>query len=182
MNYADIKKYDIANGTGIRISLFVSGCPHHCKNCFNPEAWDELYGHPFTEKEENEIIEFLGNSYINGLSLLGGEPMWPKNQEILLPFLKRVKEKYPKKDIWCYTGYLFDKEIIDIMYKESKTTRELLKLIDVIVDGRYIDELKDITLFFRGSSNQRIIDVKKSLKEGKVCEIIMKDEGVKQNA
>lgn len=182
MHYASIKKYDVANGEGIRVSLFVSGCPHHCKNCFNKEAWDENYGKLFTEKEEKEILDGLKEDYIAGLSLLGGEPMWPKNQEGLLPLLRKVKKNYPNKTIWCYTGYLFDQEIMDEMYLLNETTRELLSYIDIIVDGRFIEKLLDKSLFFRGSSNQRIIDVKKSLQKKKVVEIKMKGEGVKVHA
>lgn len=181
MHYASIKKYDIANGEGIRISLFVSGCPHHCKNCFNKEAWDYNYGEKFTEKEEQEILDFLDNDYIKGLTLLGGEPMWPSNQEGLIPLLKKVKEKYPNKSIWCYTGYLFDKEIMDKMYKEYKYTKEFLSYIDVLVDGRFIESLLNRTLYFRGSSNQRIIDVQKSLKSKKVVEYSILKEGEKVN-
>ncbi len=182
MHYASIKKYDIANGEGVRVSLFVSGCPHHCKNCFNREAWDYNYGKKFTEKEEYDIISSLYEDTISGLSLLGGEPMWPENQKGLLPLLRKVKEKYPYKTIWCYTGYLFDKEIMDKMYKENDFTREFLSYIDVLVDGRFVEELLDRSLFFRGSSNQRIIDVKKSLKNKKVVEIKMEGEGEKLHA
>lgn len=181
MKYASIKKYDIANGKGVRVSLFVSGCPHQCKNCFNEEAWDFNYGLPFTEKEEDLILEFLGESTISGLSLLGGEPMFPTNQEALLPLLKKVKNKYPEKDIWCYTGYLFDKEILSAMYLKSAVTREFLSYIDVLVDGRFIEEKKNPRLYFRGSSNQRIIDVQKSLKKGEVVEIYMEGEEVYAN-
>lgn len=182
MHYAEIKEFDIANGEGVRISLFVSGCPHHCKSCFNPEAWDYNYGKKFTKKEEDEIIDFLGNDFINGLTLLGGEPMWPDNQQGLLPLLRRVKEKYPDRSIWCYTGYLFDKEIMDKMYKKNDFTREFLSYIDVLVDGRFVESLLNRTLYFRGSSNQRIIDVKKSIKEKKVVEYEMNREGEKVNA
>lgn len=179
MNYAEIKKYDIANGEGIRISLFVSGCPHHCKNCFNKEAWDYNYGKKFTEKEEQEILDFLENDYIKGLTLLGGEPMWPDHQKRLLPLLRKVKERYPNKTIWCYTGYIFDKEIMDKMYKENDFTQEFLSYIDVLIDGRFVDSLLNRTLYFRGSSNQRIIDVPKSLKSKKVIELEMEKEGEK---
>ncbi len=182
MHYAEIKKFDIANGEGVRISLFVSGCPHHCKSCFNPEAWDYNYGKKFTEKEEDEIIDFLGNDFIKGLTLLGGEPMWPDNQKGVLPLLRKVKEKYPNKTIWCYTGYLFDKEIMDKMYKENDFTREFLSYIDVLVDGRFVESLLNRTLYFRGSSNQRIIDVKKSIRSKKVVEYEMVKEGEKVNA
>lgn len=182
MHYASIKKYDVANGEGIRVSLFVSGCPHHCKNCFNREAWDYNYGKEFTDKEKSDILGALRQDYIMGLSLLGGEPMWPDNQKGLLPLLREVKKKYPNKTIWCYTGYLFDKEIMDQMYQENEFTREFLSYIDVLVDGRFVEELKDMSLFFRGSSNQRIIDVPKSLKNKKIIEIKMEGEGVKLHA
>jgi len=176
MYYADIKKYDIANGKGIRVSLFVSGCPHHCPGCFNEEAWDYRYGKPFTKETEDEILASLGRSYIKGLSLLGGEPMWPKNQEVLLPFLKRVKEMYPEKDIWCYSGYIFDKEIMDLMVPKYSFTKELIELIDVMIDGRFDEKLAHKGLVFRGSSNQRVIDVPKSLKKGEVVEIPVDDK------
>ena len=179
MHYASIKKFDIANGEGVRVSLFVSGCPHHCKNCFNKEAWDYNYGEVFTEKEEEDILEFLDTDFINGLSLLGGEPMWPDNQKGLIPLLKKAKERHPEKKIWCYTGYLFDKEIMDNMMKNNDFTREFLSYIDVIVDGRFIESLLNRTLYFRGSSNQRIIDVQKSLKAKEVVEYELVKEGEK---
>ncbi len=179
MHYAEIKKYDIANGEGVRISLFVSGCPHHCKNCFNEEAWDFNYGKVFGEKEEEEILEFLDHDYIKGLTLLGGEPMWPNHQQNLLPLLRKVKEIYPNKTIWCYTGYVFDDEIMKDMYDKNDFTKEFLSYIDVLVDGRFIESLLNRTLYFRGSSNQRIIDVQKSLKEKKVVEYEMNKEGEK---
>ena len=168
MNYATIKKRDIATGGGVRVSLFVSGCTHHCKNCFNKETWDFSYGEKFTEETEELILEYLRPSFVNGLSLLGGEPFEVKNQETLLPFLKKVKEKYPKKDIWCYTGYLFDKELLSQSRARCEYTDEMLSYIDVLVDGRYVEEEKDITLQFRGSKNQRIIDVKRSLSTGNI--------------
>lgn len=167
MNYADIKKADVANGVGVRISLFVSGCNHHCKNCFNQEAWDFNYGKEFTEKEEEIIIKELENSYVAGLSLLGGEPLEHVNQKGLLPLLRKVKAKFPDKNIWCYTGFTFDKDIINGMYKNWEETPELLSYIDVLVDGKFEEEKKDIKLRFRGSSNQRILDLQKSLKEKK---------------
>lgn len=170
MKYAKIKKCDVANGPGVRVSLFVSGCNHHCKNCFNREAWDFNYGKEFTEDEQNEIIEDLKPEYITGLSLLGGEPFERTNQEGLVPLIKKVKEKYPNKKIWCYTGFTFDNQIIGEMIKKEdrKTTKEMLENIDYIVDGKFVEELKDPKLRFRGSSNQRIIDVKKSLRENKI--------------
>ena len=166
MNYGEIKKTDIANGLGVRVSLFVSGCPHHCKGCFNSQTWDFNYGKPFDGNVQDEIINLLAPSYINGLTLLGGEPMVPENQKALLPFLKRVRKTYPEKDIWCYSGYVFEDEILkgDANIPETK---EFLSLIDVLVDGRFEEDKKNITLKFRGSENQRIIDVKKSLKQNR---------------
>lgn len=163
MNYANIKFNDIANGEGIRVSLFVSGCTHHCKNCFNKVAWDFNYGNEFTREIEDKIIKALAPEHINGLTLLGGEPMEPANQKGLLPFVKRVKEIYPNKTIWCYSGYLFDKELLSESRAHCAWTKELLSYIDILVDGKFVDELKDITLRFKGSSNQRVIDVQKSL-------------------
>ena len=170
MKYAKIKKCDVANGPGVRVSLFVSGCNHHCKNCFNPEAWDFCYGNDFTKKEEEEIIEELKPEYITGLSLLGGEPFEKVNQEGLAPLVKKVKETYPNKKIWCYTGFTFDKQILGQMVKEEnrQTTKEMLENIDYIVDGKFVEELKDPKLRFRGSSNQRIIDVQESIKQDNV--------------
>ena len=168
MHYATIKKCDVANGPGVRVSLFVSGCNHHCKGCFNPEAWDFNYGNEFTEKEQNEVLDALKPEYVKGLSLLGGEPLEPKNQEGLLPIVKKAKELYPDKPIWCYTGYLFDDQVLNNMSKTNETTHELLKYLDYVVDGKFVEELKNPSLQFRGSSNQRIIDVKKTLQEHKV--------------
>lgn len=170
MNYADIKRIDVANGEGVRVSIFVSGCNHHCKGCFNQCAWDFNYGNKFTEKQEEEIINDLNPDYISGLTLLGGEPLEPSNQEGLLPLVKKVKEKYPDKKIWCYTGFDFEKDVVGRMAKESETTKELLKYIDVIVDGKFEEDKKDLQLRFRGSSNQRILDVQESLKENKPVE------------
>lgn len=168
MNYATINNCDIANGIGVRVSLFVSGCTHHCPNCFNEEAWDFNYGNPFTEETENKIIELLKPSYIKGLSLLGGEPMEPANQLALLPFIRKVKEIYPEKTIWCYTGYLFDKNIQEDMFINLPYTKELVSYFDVMVDGPFVEELKDLRLRFRGSSNQRLIDVKKTLETNQI--------------
>ena len=150
MNYAGIKKVDIANGPGVRVSLFVSGCRNHCPGCFNPETWDFDYGEPFTEKTEEELIKALRPSWIQGLSILGGDPMEPENQEALLPFIRRVKGELPDKGIWLYTGYRL----------ESVSSPPLLDLVDVVVDGPFIEAEKDISLAFRGSRNQRIIDLR----------------------
>lgn len=168
MNYATIKYNDIANGKGIRTSLFVSGCTHRCKGCFNSEAWDFSYGQPFTKEVEDKIISSLKSDYIDGLTLLGGEPFEPSNQQVLYPFIKKVKEEFPNKDIWCYTGYLFDKELLLPSRATTEVTKDMLSLIDVLVDGKFIEEQKNISLAFKGSENQRIIDVQKSLKENRV--------------
>ena len=168
MNYGEIKNYDIANGEGVRVSLFVSGCTHHCKNCFNPETWSFEYGKPFTKETEDYIIECLSPDYIDGLSLLGGEPFEPQNQEVLLPFLRKVKNELPNKNIWCYTGYLFDRELLSESRARCEFTNEMLSLSDVLVDGEFVQAMHDISLAFRGSSNQRIIDVQKSLETGEV--------------
>ena len=168
MNYATIKWTDIANGEGVRISLFVSGCTHHCPNCFNQVAWDFCYGEPFTQEVANKILDELAPFYISGLSLLGGEPMEPQNQQALLPFVREVKKRYPHKTVWCYTGYVLDEKTGLLCEKEKNTdcTKELISLFDVLVDGAYVEELKDIRLKFRGSANQRVINVKQTLEKG----------------
>ena len=168
MYYGEIKNFDIANGEGVRVSLFVSGCTHHCKNCFNPDTWDFHFGQPFTKDTEELLLRELSPAYINGLSLLGGEPFEPQNQAALLPFLRRVKAQYPDKTIWCYTGYLMDTELLQPSRARCDCTDEMLSLIDVLVDGEFVQALYNISLQFRGSSNQRIIDVPASLATGAV--------------
>ena len=168
MNYAEIKNYDIANGLGVRVSLFVSGCTHHCKGCFNPMTWDFSYGKPFTEAVQDELLEMLSPSYIDGLTLLGGEPMEPDNQRALLPFVKKVRAQYPDKNIWCYTGYKLDDELLKPSRARCEVTDELLSLIDVLVDGEFIEEQKNISLSFRGSENQRLIDLPQTLSAGRI--------------
>lgn len=167
MYYGNIKKCDIADGEGVRVSLFVSGCTHRCKGCFQPETWDFEYGKFFGEDAMEEILEALKPAYIDGLTLLGGEPFEPKNQIDLYPFVKKVKQLYPQKDIWCYSGYTLE-ELLGDTKANIDVTPELLKLIDVLVDGEFIEEKKNISLRFRGSENQRIIDVKKTLDVGHV--------------
>lgn len=164
MNYATIKWTDIANGEGVRISLFVSGCTRRCKDCFNAVAWDFSYGKPFDESVRESIYEGLKADYIAGLSLLGGEPLEPENQRALLPFVKEVKKRFPEKSIWCYTGNVFDPAtgLLKEQEKNTEVTEELISLFDVLVDGEFIEAQKNIRLKFRGSSNQRILDVKKS--------------------
>ena len=158
MNYANIKKRDIANGTGVRVTLFVSGCTHHCKGCFQPETWDFAYGQPFTRETEDELLEALAPSFINGLTLLGGEPFEPDNQQALLPFLRRVRAAYPDETIWAFSGYTWE-ELTGDSRARCACTDELLSLVDVLVDGEFVEARKDISLHFRGSSNQRVIDV-----------------------
>ena len=160
MNYATIKKTDIANGTGVRVSLFVSGCTHHCKGCFNPETWDFDYGQPFTREVAREILDACAPDYISGLSLLGGEPFERANQAELLKLLEEFGERYPQKNVWCYTGYTFEKLL------RNPRQAQLLKYIDVLVDGKFKKELRDEELYFRGSRNQRLIDVQTSLQKG----------------
>ena len=165
MNYADIRPIDVANGPGIRVSLFVSGCTHACPGCFNPEAWDFGYGQPFTWDEEDAILTHLARPYVKGLSLLGGEPFHPSNQAAVLALVKRVREAYPGKDIWCYTGYLYE----DLLSgKVGEHSRELLEQLDVLVDGPFVLEQKELSLRFRGSANQRLIDVPASREAGTV--------------
>lgn len=170
MNYASIKDCDIANGPGIRISLFVSGCTHHCKGCFNREAWDFDYGTPFTQQTIDEILKMLSPGYIKGLTLLGGEPFEPQNQGPIVDLLRQIKAKYPQKSIWAFSGYLFDRDIMSGHLGDPEITKEYLSYLDVLVDGPFIEAKKDLMLRFRGSSNQRLIDVQKSLAAGAVVE------------
>lgn len=164
MNYGKIKKSDIANGEGVRVSLFVSGCTHHCKGCFNTDTWDFNFGKTYTKETEDYIISLLKSPYISGFTLLGGEPFEPSNQRAILPLLKRIRLELPDKNVWCYTGYLFDNELLKESRARCEVTDEMLSYIDVLVDGRFVESLKDISLAYRGSSNQRIIDVKESMK------------------
>ena len=168
MNYGTIKQYDVADGPGVRVSLFVSGCTHHCKGCFNSETWDFNFGKPFDSDVINEILEALQPSYIRGFTLLGGEPFEYKNQLGVLPLLKEIRTRYPDKDIWCYTGYDFEKDLLGEMAKQWPETYEMLSLIDILVDGEFVEAKKDLALRFRGSSNQRIIMVPESLEQNKV--------------
>lgn len=192
MNYGEIKKCDIANGEGVRVSLFVSGCTHRCQNCFNPETWNFSYGKPFDDAAWCELLQALAPDYINGLSLLGGEPFEPENQRVLLPLLLKVRSLYPRKTVWCYTGYTLEddllapadgsaKETIPFRFQTGGSTQppvqgrarcectdEMLRQLDVLVDGEFVEAQKNISLPFRGSENQRIIDIPKTLAQGKV--------------
>lgn len=168
MFYSVIKKCDIADGPGVRVTLFVSGCTHHCEGCFNQETWDFQYGQPFTEETADEILKALSPDYIAGLTLLGGEPLESGSRQALLPLLRTVKAAYPKKDIWCYTGYLYDADILEKFCVQWDGMREFLSYLDVIVDGEFVMAQKNISLRFRGSENQRIIAVQESLRQGKI--------------
>lgn len=161
MNYGAIKKFDIADGEGVRVSLFVSGCRNCCKGCFQPETWDFCYGQPFTTQVQEEILLALEPDYINGLTVLGGEPFEEENQAVLTPFLSMVRKRFPNKTIWCYTGYIYDSDLMPGGKKHTEFTDEMLSYIDVLVDGPFIESKKDISLQFRGSSNQRILHLKK---------------------
>ena len=167
MNYGTIKFCDIANGIGIRTVLFVSGCTHHCKGCFQPETWDFAYGQPYTEATEQQILNSLAPSYIHGLTLLGGEPMEPDNQRALLPLLRRLKTEYPTKTVWCYSGYTYE-ELTGVSRARCEVTDEMLGYIDVLVDGEFVLERRNISLRFRGSDNQRLIDLAKTREQGTV--------------
>ncbi|HBF14892.1 MAG TPA: anaerobic ribonucleoside-triphosphate reductase activating protein [Clostridiales bacterium] len=169
MNYCEIKKCDIANGIGVRTTLFVSGCTNHCEECFQPQTWDFGYGKPFTEEVEDEIIASCKPFYVNGLTLLGGEPFEPSNQRALVPFLHRFRAECPDKTVWAFSGFTLDKELlVDGSHPRCEVTDEMLSLIDVLVDGRFVKSLKDISLRFRGSSNQRVIDLNKTREAGSI--------------
>jgi len=168
MYYGNIKKTDIADGPGVRVSLFVSGCTHCCKGCFNSETWDFKYGRPFTEETAEVIIKAMAPSHIAGFTVLGGEPFEPSNQKELAPLLKRIRETYPEKDIWCYSGYLLDEELLKPSRARCEYTDEMLRYIDVLVDGEFVQEKRNLMINYRGSTNQRIIKVQESLKEGKI--------------
>lgn len=171
MNWAEIKKNDIANGEGVRTSLFVSGCRHHCKNCFNKITWDFGYGKPYSQETQQEILDSIDHYWINGLSLLGGEPFEPENQQEIIGLLKEFHQRFPEKNVWCYSGFTIE----EITGKSSPKSRsftehsiEMLKLIDILVDGPFIEEKKNIMLKFRGSENQRVIDIKKTVENGEI--------------
>ena len=166
MNFATIKTHDVANGPGVRVSLFVSGCTHHCPGCFNAEAWDFDYGQPFTSETEERLLQALSPDYIKGLSLLGGEPFEPQNRAVLAPLLERVRAAYPHKTVWCYSGYTYEADLLAHRVGEPETIDRMLGCIDILVDGRFVEAQKSARLRFRGSANQRIIDVRASLATG----------------
>lgn len=173
MNYAAIKTYDIANGPGVRTVLFVSGCTHHCKDCFQPETWDFHFGQPFTQEVIDHILDTLAPARIAGLTVLGGEPFEPKNQAAVLDLLEQVRARYPEKSIWAFSGFLYD-QLVAGQVGDGATVRRMLELTDVLVDGPFVVALKDLTLRFRGSSNQRLIDMKKTLARG---DVVLWDDG-----
>ena len=169
MHYGEIKNCDIANGEGVRVSLFVSGCTNHCEHCFQPQTWDFEFGQPFTAETEEYLLSLLEPEYISGLTLLGGEPFEPANQRVLLPFLRRVRERFPRKNLWAFSGFTYEELTTPGTYAHCETTEELLSLVDVLVDGRFVEALKDISLRFRGSSNQRLIDLNATRQAGHLC-------------
>lgn len=171
MNYGTIKKCDIANGAGVRVSLFVSGCRHHCKGCFNAVAWDFSYGQPYTAQTEQELLDALAPDYVQGLSLLGGEPFEPENQTPLTELLRKVRAQYPNKDVWCYSGYRYDVDLVAGGCVHTAVTDEMLSYIDVLVDGEFVEEERDLTLKFRGSRNQRILRLHDPEHFGKTVDI-----------
>ena len=169
MHYGELKKCDIANGIGVRVTLFVSGCTNHCPDCFQPQTWDFDYGKVFTDETKAEIFAELDKSYVNGLTVLGGEPFEPRNQRELLPLLWEVRERYPDKTVWCFTGFRLEDELLrEGSYPRCEVTDGMLACIDVLVDGRFVKELKDISLQFRGSRNQRVIDMNRTRETGTV--------------
>lgn len=177
MYYGALKKTDIANGPGVRVSLFVSGCTHHCKDCFNPETWDFTYGEEYTDQVTAEILEALSPDYIQGITVLGGEPFEPSNQSALLPLYQAIRKQYPGKNIWVYSGYTLERDLLGEGRARTVVTDEILSLIDVLVDGRFVLEQKNISLKFRGSENQRIIRMPESLAAGKA--ILLSDDEIK---
>ncbi len=169
MYYGEIKDCDIANGEGVRVTLFVSGCTNHCPGCFQPQTWDFCYGQPFTAETEEKLLSMLAPDYITGLTLLGGEPFEPENQRVLVPFLRRVRERYPNKTVWSFSGFTLEQMREEGSHPRCEVTDEFLSMLDVLVDGRFVEELKDISLRFRGSRNQRLIDMNETRRTGELC-------------
>lgn len=168
MHYGNIKNYDIADGEGVRVTLFCSGCTNRCEGCFQPETWDSCYGKEYTKETEDQLIQMLTNPNIQGLTLLGGDPFEPSNQRTLITLLRRVKQELPTKDVWAYTGFVYEQDLLEGQRKHTEVTDEMLSYIDVLVDGPFVIDEKDISLYFRGSTNQRVIDMPKTLKSGNV--------------
>ena len=172
MYYGNLKEYDVADGEGIRVSLFVSGCTNHCEGCFQPETWDFHYGKEYTEETEEEILSFLVKPYTDGLTLLGGEPFEPENQRVLVNLCRKVKERFPGKTIWAYTGFVYDRDLLKGQRKHTEVTDEMLSYIDVLVDGPFVLEKRNLALTFRGSENQRVLDMKKTLESGEIVKYL----------
>lgn len=168
MHYGNIKNYDIADGEGVRVTLFCSGCTNRCEGCFQPETWDFCYGKEYTKETEDQLIKMLTNPNIQGLTLLGGDPFEPSNQRTLITLLRRVKQELPTKDVWAYTGFVYEQDLLEGQRKHTEVTDEMLSYIDVLVDGPFVIDEKDISLYFKGSTNQRVIDMPKTLKSGNV--------------
>lgn len=168
MHYGNIKNYDIADGEGVRVTLFCSGCTNRCEGCFQPETWDFCYGKEYTKETEDQLIQMLTNPNIQGLTLLGGDPFEPSNQRTLITLFRRVKQELPTKDVWAYTGFVYEQDLLEGQRKHTEVTDEMLSYIDVLVDGPFVIDQKDISLYFRGSTNQRVIDMPKTLKSGNV--------------
>ena len=169
MYYGNIKKNDIADGEGVRVTLFVSGCTNACKGCFQPETWDFCYGKPYTAETEQEILDALNHPHIQGLTLLGGEPFEFENQKELVKLLRKVKETFPGKDIWSYTGFVYDRDLVPGGKRWGEVTQEILSYIDVLVDGPFVEEKKNIRLVFRGSENQRVLNLKETIRTGQIA-------------
>ncbi|MDO5702879.1 MAG: anaerobic ribonucleoside-triphosphate reductase activating protein [Lachnospiraceae bacterium] len=167
MYYGNLKEMDVANGEGIRVTLFVSGCTNHCEGCFQPATWDFKFGKPYTEETEKTILDFLGKPYADGLTLLGGEPFEPENQAVLVGLCRKVKEMYPGKNIWAYTGFVYDKDLLPGQRKHTDVTDEMISYIDVLVDGPFVLAQRNLALTFRGSENQRVLDMKRTVSEGR---------------
>lgn len=178
MYYGEIKSCDIANGEGVRVTLFVSGCTNRCPHCFQPQTWDFTYGQPFTAETEEHLLSLLAPEYVNGLTLLGGEPFEPENQRALVPFLRRVRERFPEKNIWSFTGFTYEELLTEGSHPRCEATDEMLSLVDVLVDGRFVEELKNIGLRFRGSSNQRLIDLNATRRSGEIVLLPDRKRGV----
>ena len=178
MYYGEIKNCDIANGEGVRVTLFVSGCTNRCPHCFQPQTWDFTYGQPFTAETEERLLSLLAPEYINGLTLLGGEPFEPENQRALVPFLRRVREQFPEKNIWSFTGFTYEELLTEGSHPRCEATDEMLALVDVLVDGRFVKELKNIGLRFRGSSNQRLIDLNATRRSGEIILLPDRKRGI----
>lgn len=168
MHYGNIKFFDIANGEGVRVSLFVSGCTNRCKGCFQPQTWDFNYGNEYTHEVKKRLVEAVGNPNVQGLTILGGEPWEPENQRVLVGLLREIKTIYPNKDVWSYTGFVYDKDLIPGGRKHCEVTDEMLSYVDVLVDGPFQEDKKNISLLFRGSENQRLINLRETRKTGNI--------------